>query len=138
MIVSVKFRISDYAPRTPERNGVRYVNTTPHLVNFRDPESGEEFVVEPCGVLVNAKPVEVEAGERNGIKLVRTAFEADPASLAELEAIERSLPRAIVIGSIIAAQAYPGRVLAMTPCPGYERVAPAEKRMNPRKFTTFA
>lgn len=42
-----------------------------------------------------------------------------------------------VVGSIIAAQAYPGRVVAMTPVPGFERVSPAEKRMRCDKFTTF-
>jgi len=41
------------------------------------------------------------------------------------------------VGSIIAAQAYPGQVVAMTPTPGYERVPPAEKRMNPDKFNIF-
>jgi len=42
----------------------------------------------------------------------------------------------LLIGSIIAAQSYPG-VLAMVPAPGYERVPPAEKRMRPDKFTIF-
>ena len=40
-------------------------------------------------------------------------------------------------GLIIAAQAYPGRVLGMCPAPGYERVAPAEKRMTAQKFTVY-
>ncbi len=42
-----------------------------------------------------------------------------------------------IIGSIIAAKAFPGVVFGMTPAKGFERVAPAEKRMNPSKFTTF-
>lgn len=41
------------------------------------------------------------------------------------------------VGSIIAAQAYPGQVVAMTPAPGFERVPPAEKLMSCEKFTTF-
>lgn len=43
----------------------------------------------------------------------------------------------IIIGSIIAAQAYPGKVCAMIPAPGHERVPPAEKRMRTDKFTIF-
>lgn len=44
----------------------------------------------------------------------------------------------VIVGSIIAAQAYPGKVFGLTPVPGYERVAPAEKRMSSDKFVTFA
>ena len=43
----------------------------------------------------------------------------------------------MVVGSIIAAQAYPGLVVAMVPAPGYERRPPAEKRMRPDKFTIY-
>jgi hypothetical protein len=43
----------------------------------------------------------------------------------------------VIIGSIIAAQAYPGDVVGMIPVPGYERVAPNEKRVLPDKFTVF-
>jgi hypothetical protein len=120
-----------------EWNGHQYINTTPHEIMFRDEATGDEFTVPKCGALINAKPVEVPAEGTNNIELVRTIWETDETSLVELEVIEHLLPGAIVIGSIIAAQAYPGRVLAMTPCQGFERVAPAEKRMNPRKFTTF-
>ena len=44
----------------------------------------------------------------------------------------------VIVGSIIAAQAYPGEVAAMTPVEGFERVAPDQKRMRCDKFTTFA
>lgn len=119
------------------RGSIKYVNTTPHTLNFLDRDAGIEFEVPPCGMLINARPVEVEAGERSGVKFVRTSFEADDASLAALDTIEALVPGAIVIGPIIAAQAYPGRVVAMTPAPGHERVAPAEKRMNPYKFAIY-
>ena len=33
---------------------------------------------------------------------------------------------------------YPGEVFGLTPVPGYERVAPDDKRMRCDKFTTFA
>lgn len=121
-----------------EYDGMMYINTTPHPVNFSNPETGDEFVVSSCGILINARSTEKEVGEKNGIKLVSTIFQADPVSETALKVLEEEHPGAIIIGSIIAAQAYPGRVLAMTPCPGYERVAPSEKRMNPKKFTTFA
>jgi hypothetical protein len=51
--------------------------------------------------------------------------------------LEQSAPKLIIVGSIIAAEAYPGEVVAMCPVPGYERVAPSEKRMRCDKFTIF-
>jgi hypothetical protein len=72
-----------------------------------------------------------------GVELVKTRFVADPASEQDLAALEAKNPGSIIVGSIIAAQAFPGRVLAMVPAPGFERVPPAEKRMRDDKFTVF-
>lgn len=113
-----------------------YINTTPHEIVLRTP-SGKDCVVPPSGVLINARAVEEPAGGRDGVQFVRTRFVADEASAQVLEELEQKYPGAFVIGSIIAAQAFPGRVLAMVPVPGYERVAPAEKRMRADKFTVF-
>lgn len=41
----------------------------------------------------------------------------------------------VIVGSIIAAQAYPGVVFGGVAAPGYERVA--EKRILPDKFVVF-
>ena len=113
------------------------INTTPHVIRFQS-SSGEVYEIEPCGVLINARPVEEHAGVHlSGAELVRTKFVADPASEEALARLEAQNPGAVIIGSIIAAQAFPGRVLAMVPAPGFERVPPAEKRMRDDKFTTF-
>ncbi|MCR4441924.1 MAG: hypothetical protein NUV48_07185 [Peptococcaceae bacterium] len=117
-------------------DGVEIVNTTPHLINFLD-SSGDVLVIPCSGVVINARAVESDAGERGLAKLVKTSFIADPESEKALSLLEAEHPGAIIVGSIIAAQAFPGRVFAMTPAPGFERVPPQEKRMNPRKFTTF-
>jgi len=113
------------------------INVTPHPVTMQS-QDGTVYAVEPCGVLVNAKMVETAAGiHPSGAELVRTCIVPDPASEEALTKIEKENPGVIIIGSIIAAQAFPGRVLAMVPVPGYERVAPAEKRMRDDKFTTY-
>ena len=115
----------------------KIINTTPHVVRFQN-AAGEVYEIKPCGVLINARPVEENAGTHpSGAELVRTQFEADPASGEALAKLEAENPGAIIVGSIIAAQAFPGRVLAMIPVPGFERVPPAEKRMRDDKFTTF-
>jgi hypothetical protein len=64
-------------------------------------------------------------------------FEQSPEGLAELEQIETSLPDVLIVGSLVSAQAYPGRVVGMTPAPGFERVPPDQKRMSIVKFNVF-
>lgn len=113
-------------------------NTTPHDICFD--VDGTVVTVPKSGVILNARPEEIQVGE----DLVETRFVGTPEGVALIEEIKAAhaasedaeLPLRIV-GSIIAAQAYPGEVVAMTPAKGYERVAPAEKRMDPRKFTIY-
>lgn len=113
------------------------VNTTPHAITMMA-QDGTVYTVPPCGTLINARAIEEPAGTHpSGAELVRTRFIADPDSEEALARIEAENPGAIIIGSIIAAQAFPGRVLAMVPAPGFERVPPAEKRMRDDRFTTF-
>ena len=114
-----------------------YVNVTPHPINFKNPENGEEFTVEPSGLLVNARPVEKIVKVEKEVTYVTTIFQGDGKGEEEIKQIREVYPEAIIIGSIITAQAYPQEVVALTPTPGYERVPVAEKRMNPKKFTTF-
>ena len=116
---------------------MKIINVTPHPITMQN-QAGEVYEVPPCGILINARPVEEPAGTHpSGAELVRTKFVADPASEEALSRLEAENPSAIIVGSIIAAQAFPGRVLAMVPAPGFERVPPAEKRMRDDKFTTF-
>lgn len=120
--------------QTADVDGVLLVNTTPHSITFE--ENGVPVSV-PCATILNAKAVEESAGEFGGVSLVKTAFVGTPEGENLIQKIRKEAPNAVIVGSIIAAQAYPGKVFAMTPMPGYERVAPSEKRMNPHKFTTF-
>ncbi len=114
------------------------INVTPHPITFKN-DDGSEFTVPPCGKLVNASISEhVVTTLPDGTELVRPSFARDPASVAVLDELERDHPGAIIAGSIVAAQAYPGRVVAMTPSPGYERVPVEQKRMNPKRFSVYA
>jgi len=116
-------------------NGITVFNATPHAITFWREEWPEPVTVEPDEI-INAQPVEQVVERRNGVTLVRTAFEPNEAGYA---VIERAMSAGadVIVGSLIAAQAYPGRVVAMTPAPGFERVPTNEKRMNPDKFTVF-
>ncbi len=116
---------------------MKIINVTPHTINFRA-EDGSEFEVAVSGVVVNATPVEEPAGTHSsGAELIRVQFVSDAASSEALDRLERENPGAVIVGSIIAAQGFPGRVVGMIAAPGYERRPPAEKRMRPDKFTVF-
>jgi hypothetical protein len=116
---------------------MKIISVTPHPITFQTPE-GEVYELHPCGVVINATPVEEPAGlHPSGAELVRTRFVASPEAEEALARLEAENPGAVIVGSIIAAQAFPGRVFALVPVKGFERVPPAEKRMRDDKFTTF-
>lgn len=118
-------------------NGVCVLNTTPHPITMQD--TNGELVTVPTSVLVNAKAEE----KRFDDLFVETVFVGTPEGTETIRDIEGTYrttgceDRLVIIGSIIAAQAYPGHVVGMCPVPGYERVAPSEKRMCCDKFTVF-
>ncbi len=121
------------------KNGMVVVNSTPHPITMQDMDTGE-LVSVPTSELINAKVEETMVSDF----LVKSVFVATPEgeeTINMFESIfEQEFPkerRLTIIGSIIAAQAYPGRVFGMTPVPGFERVPPAEKRMRNDKFVTF-
>ena len=122
------------------KNGVVVVNTTPHSVTLQDLD-GTLKQVPQCGALVNAKAVEAQVNDM----YVSTSFCGDEAGRQTIADIKhwfaetgKTGERLVILGSIVAAQAYPGDVVAMVPVPGYERVAPPEKRMRCDRFTVFS
>lgn len=121
------------------KNGMVVVNSTPHPITMQDMDTGE-LVSVPTSELINAKVEETAVSDF----LVKSIFVATPEGEATInmfeEIFKQEFPkerRLIIIGSIIAAQAFPGRVFGMTPVPGFERVPPQEKRMRNDKFVTF-
>ena len=116
---------------------VAILNTTPHPITFQSP-AGEVFSV-PTSVIINAEVEEEKVDEL----FVKTVFKPTIGGDGVIKDIEGTYQgtgetaKLIIVGSIIAAQAYPGKVCGMTPVPGFERVPPAEKRMNCDKFTIF-
>ena len=130
-----------------EVEGLKIVNTTPHDITLLSEKTGREYQVKPCGFILNATPEEkiVSLGDERGeVSLVQTVFKPSEEGLKFIEGLffgsestGGKILDKVIIGSIIAAQAYPGKVVAMTPAPGFERVPPAEKKMNLFKYTVF-
>lgn len=114
---------------------IEIFNATPHAITFL--HDGE--VVEVASDFVISAEVS-ETSVRtthDGIEYVTPTFTGNEDGHAIIEATYEEHPQAVIIGSIIAAQAYPGMVMGMIPAPGFERVPPAEKRMRADKFTMF-
>lgn len=118
-------------------NGVCILNTTPHPLTMQD--TNGELVTVPTSILINAKAEEKAVDNL----FVETVFVGTPEGKETIRDIEGTYAetgcpdRLIIISSIIAAQAYKGKIAGLCPVPGYERVAPAEKRMRCDKFTVF-
>ena len=118
-------------------DGVELINVTPHSLTFQNVAKEVVSIPSNPDFIVNAKAVEAAAGKKGNATLVKVTFVTTPEAEALVAKLEAEHPDAILVGSIIAAQAFPGRVFAMTPAEGFERVAPADKRMNTVKFSTF-
>lgn len=116
-------------------NNVVVVNTTSHSVIMQDVDGTLVFV---------PTSIHIKAEEKQFSRFVKTEFvgtDIGKQNIADIKSAFASEGKngiLVIVGSIIAAQAYPGEVVAMTPVEGFERVAPAEKRMRCDKFTTFA
>lgn len=116
-------------------NGVKVINTTPHSITFLESDGETITIVPECGFILNANPVEVEIESQiEGVKFVKTVFEATKEGNEFINSIPSDV---LVVSSLLAAQAYPGKAVALTPFPGYERKPIPEKRMNTDKFTVF-
>lgn len=117
---------------------VRVINCTPHEIRF---QNGDKLIeVKPSGIMLAAAAVEKPYGELPGVQFVKTVFEPTEDGMKDIDALRRVYHESdvLLVGSIISAQAYPGRVVSMVPVPGFERVPPAEKRMRNDKFTVFS
>ena len=119
-----------------EINGLRIFNGTPHPITFWDEGWDGVVVVQSDATISAAVHESLVPSHIPGIEFVTTEF----VGTDEGDGVVNSAQAAgadIIIGSIIAAQAFPGQVVAMVPCKGFERVPSAEKRMRWDKFTIF-
>ena len=110
------------------------VNCTPHSIRFLDLDCNI-ITVEPSGFTLRAVPQEQHVEYENGCEFVRTIFVPSDEGEIEVESMERR--NLLPVGSIISAQAWPGRVVSLVPVVGYERKPPAEKLYRCDKFNSF-
>jgi hypothetical protein len=92
---------------------IKYVNTCDHPIDFKDPNTGTSFSVGRSNWVVNALPVIVVVGVKEKITHVNYRFLPNEEGLSALTEIESRWPDAVIVGSVLAAQAYPKRVMGL-------------------------
>lgn len=120
-------------------NDVTVVNCTPHPIRFQD-LTGEIVIIDSdLEYLINAEvQEEVTIDSDLGIEFTQPRFVANENGWGIVSRIRKEHGMdVVIIGSIIAAQAYGGAVCGMVPVPGFERVSPAEKLMCVDRFTRY-
>jgi len=114
-------------------NGVTVFNGAPHQITFWKPGWKDVVNVESDGIISAEICEQAVYSTLEGVTLVKTRYKPTPdGDKIVAEALDEA---DVIVGSIIAAQAYPGVVFGGVAAPGYERVA--EKRILPDKFVVF-
>jgi len=119
-----------------EHKGHIYVNVTAHNINLRD-EEGVEFVVPQSGLQATVDKVTEPVEDENGIEIVtETLYGAKALEFAFMR-LKRSADNVIIVGSMIARDAYPGVVYGMTSDNKSDHYcAPQDKKKSATRFVT--
>ena len=115
--------------------GLKVVNATPHEVTFLVGEN--EIVVPPSGATLKAAASDEVVGRVGDADIVRVVFRRSAEGDAELAALLAQHPDALIIGSMISAQAFGYPVVALVAAPGHERLPPTQRRYRADRFTAF-
>jgi hypothetical protein len=117
--------------------GVVVWNATPHEMHFY---CGDGVVVSaPSDTIINATPVTRRVEEHPTYHIVELHFQPLPLGEQIIREIREETPDALIVGSIIAAQAYPGEVVASVPLQSQRyRKEYAQRLVRSDRFTTYA
>jgi hypothetical protein len=114
-------------------SGVVIYNCCPHPLSFW---CGEEHGVikVPSDGIINARPIVTVVKQKDGYALVTVTYTSTPSGESFLRIIRKSEPKALIVGSLIAAQAYPEEIVSPAPF----RSSKSEDRLNRSdRFTVF-
>lgn len=114
-------------------NGVWVWNATPHPLLFVH----EGMPVEvPTHEVINVLPYTTEAKREANYTLNTVEFLATKEGRATLDKFKKVAPDALVVGSIIASQAFPGEIVAPVPAVS-DRFGKGRKINRCDRFTVF-
>ena len=135
-------------------NGVLVYNAVPFTIKFWTPAWGSDdnAVIEvPSDGVLSASVYEEVIKNEYGVTVVTPRFMPDPAGRELIEKAQamfadvmgkddgqyKDAKLAVIVGSIVAAQAYPGEVVGMITQKGYEHVPPYQRRIRPDRFRVY-
>lgn len=118
-------------------NGEVIYNVTPHELDVWDEEEKKMYTVLTDDV-INARAESELLEKRENYVIVHMNYHPTEYGVEVIQRIRRECPRAIIIGSVIAAQAYPGEVFAPSPVK-YSRDRKYKKfgAIHSNRFTSF-
>ena len=118
-------------------SGLLIWNATPHplYLAIRD-----GVVVAPTDEVINCQPINKTVFDNDIYQLTEVEFRESEDGREVLNGIKRTEPRCLIVGSILAAKAYPGEVVAPIPAQAVNR---SQKRSGDKRcirsdrFTIF-
>jgi len=119
-------------------NGVVIFNATPHPLNFWDQIEKEVTIAEP-DIIINTRPVETVVERRGGVEFVTVSYLPEDNGLDLVRFVRAEHPDVLIVGSVLAAMAYPGEVVASIPLKGGDRLRSKtmSRKVCSDRFTTF-
>jgi hypothetical protein len=119
-------------------NGISVFNATPHPLNFYDVKTKEVTVAE-SDIILNTRPIETLQERWKGVEFVSVEYRPEDNGLDLLRFIHREHPESLIVGSVLAAMAYPGEVVASIPLKGGDRLKSntSSRRVCSDRFTIF-
>ncbi len=119
-------------------NDTMIFNATPHPLNFWDMSTNKVIVARPDSV-INTRPVEHVVERWKGVEFVNVIYNPEEKGLNLIDSIRREYKDIIIVGSVLAAMAYPGEVVASVPLKGPDRLRSKtySRRVCLNRFTIF-
>ena len=116
----------------------KIINVTNHPITFYWPETGERHQVQPHGKSLRATLVRsVDSVHRSGAEIYTFDYLPNQEGRSLVDALIEENPDAVLVGSVVAAQAYLGDVYGIIPVNGSENLPPAERVFYGDRFSTF-
>lgn len=88
------------------------INVTDHDLNFWTPATGNTYIVSPSGIVINAGKRQIVQQGPGNVTYIVTQYIPLPKDLEAVRLLRKQNPDAVIVGSIIAAKAYPEFVVS--------------------------
>ena len=110
-----------------EHRGAILINATGHDLVFLD-EAGRDLLVPPSGIVIRAKRLLIPRGTVAGLPTYEQSYVPTQDAIRNIEVIYSNYPNAVLIGSIVSAQVYAGKVFSVIAASGYGSLPPEKRR----------